>query len=70
MTRAMNARVAADFANSYEVSGNDPSEEHRMDLYNNAVGRAMASDPRLSQLSARQLADVAIRNGCLQTKPK
>ncbi|WP_152664003.1 DUF6973 domain-containing protein [Sphingomonas sp. SRS2] len=70
MTRAMSPQSAADFANSYEVSGQDPPAEHRMDLYNNAVGRAMATDPRFSKMSAQELAYLAYRNNCFQVRSK
>ena len=46
MTRALGAERATAFANRHEVSGDDRPAEHEMDLHNNAVGRAMARDPR------------------------
>lgn len=70
MTRSIGSGAAAGFANSHEVSGDDPAPEHRMDLYNNAVGRAMAQDPRFSSLSPEDLAEIAYRYGCLQITPK
>jgi len=70
MTRALGAERATAFANGHEVSGDDRPAEHEMDLHNNAVGRAMARDPRFSDLSSEEVAKIALRNGCLQTRPK
>lgn len=67
MTRAFGASRAAAFANSHEVSNPNPAGELAMDLHNNAVGRAMALDPRFRDLNAAGAAELAFRRGCLRT---
>ena len=67
MTRSMDARAAADFANSHEVSSPNPASETAMDLHNNAMGRAFGSNPAYSNLSPNDVANLALRSGCLQT---
>lgn len=69
MARSMGPERASAFANSHEVSDNGPSNERRMDLHNNAVGRLMAMDPRFFELNSEEAGDIALRSGCLITKP-
>jgi len=67
MAQSMGSGAAAAYANAHEVSGGGPATENAMDLRNNAMGRAFASDPRYKNLSPNQAADIALKSGCLQT---
>ena len=67
MTNSIGAAAATEFANAYEVSHPNVPAEHAMDLYNNAMGRAFATDPRYSNLAPDKAADLALLLNCLQT---
>ena len=67
MTQSIGIMSATEFANAHEVSNPNSAAEHAMDLYNNAMGRGFASDPRYTNLSASGAADLALLLGCLQT---
>lgn len=67
MTQSIGVRSATAFANAHEVSYPNSADEHAMDLYNNAMGRAFASDSRYSNLSPGEAADLALLLNCLQT---
>jgi RHS repeat-associated protein len=67
MTRSMGAVKAAEYTSGHEVAVTNPPAERAMDLFNNAVGRAMATADSLKNLSAEEAADLALRSGCLQT---
>lgn len=67
MTRTIGADRAAALANAHEVSAPNDAGETAMDLYNNAVGRAMAADRRFDD--SKSAATVALAAGCLQTSP-
>ncbi|WP_422347270.1 RHS repeat-associated core domain-containing protein [Stenotrophomonas sp. DR009] len=67
MTQSIGIKSATEFANAHEVSSPNSAAEHAMDLFNNAMGRAFATDPRYSDLSPSQAADLALLLNCLQT---
>ncbi|MBT2745438.1 MULTISPECIES: RHS repeat-associated core domain-containing protein [unclassified Lysobacter] len=67
MTQSIGIGSATVFANAHEVSNPNSVAEHTMDLYNNAMGRAFASDPRYSNLSPSEAANLALLLNCLQT---
>ncbi|AVO28443.1 RHS repeat-associated core domain-containing protein [Stenotrophomonas maltophilia] len=67
MTQSIGIKSATEFANAHEVSSPNSAAEHAMDLFNNAMGRAFATDPRYSNLSPSQAADLALLLNCLQT---
>lgn len=70
MAQSMGPNAASAFANSHEVSHpNDPSES-TMDLHNNAMGRAFATNPATKNLRPNDAANLALRSGCLQTAPR
>jgi RHS repeat-associated protein len=67
MGQSIGNESATVFANSHEVSNPNPSAEHAMDMFNNAVGRAFASDSRYKNLSPNAAANMALLLNCLQT---
>jgi|GEM_PF-261693 len=67
MTQSIGNESASVFANAHEVSNPNSSAEHAMDLYNNAMGRAFASDPRYANSSPSEAANLALLLNCLQT---
>jgi hypothetical protein len=66
MAKSMGAPAAQAFANAHEVSHPNATSELAMDLYNNAVGRALGANPDFAGLSPKQAADLAFRSGCLK----
>jgi hypothetical protein len=56
------------FGDAHERDG-QPDGERLMDLYNNAVGRELAADPRNKDRSDEEVIREAIKAGRLQTKP-
>ncbi len=67
MTHSIGVGSATVFANAHEVSNPNSGGEQAMDLYNNAMGRAFASDPRYANLSPSGAANLALLLNCLQT---
>ncbi len=67
MVQSIGSEAAAAFANAYEVSNPNDIGEMNMDLFNNSMGRAFASDPRYSRLTPDNAADLALLLNCLQT---
>lgn len=67
MTQSIGGESATVFANAHEVSNPNDAAEHAMDLYNNAMGRVFASDPRYQNLSPNAAANLALLLNCLQT---
>lgn len=58
---------ATALGNAHEVTAKNGASERAMDLFNNAMGRAFATDSRFAGLSPHDAAIAAIRNGCLIT---
>ncbi len=67
MTRSMGAKTAQEFTDGHEVSVPNSPSETRMDVHNNLMGRIMATDPAIRDLTVEQAAEIALSNGCLQT---
>lgn len=67
MTNSIGVEAATAFANAHEFGNPNSASEHAMDMYNNAMGRAFASDPRYSSLSPDKAANLALLLNCLQT---
>lgn len=68
MTQEFGAFDAKLFGDAHELMNPNPENEHEMDRYNNAMGRAFALDPRFSSMTPTQAADIAYQMGCLQTR--
>jgi RHS repeat-associated protein len=69
MTQEIGVGQAELFGTAHEVSAANPAAEQRMDLHNNAVGRALATNPALAGLPAALVIQVALAQGCLQGRP-
>lgn len=59
---------ARTFGDAHKRDG-QPDGERLMDLYNNAIGRELAADPRNKDRSDEEVIREAIKAGRLQTKP-
>jgi len=69
MTEELGADRAKGFGDAHErFSENEPAQA-AMDLYNNDVGRRLASDPANKGRDPRTVIQEAIRSGKLQTEP-
>jgi hypothetical protein len=66
MTRAMGAEKAKLYGDAHERSSVNRAGSRLMDLYNNNVGRRLASDPRNKDRSAEQVVLDAMKRGELQ----
>jgi RHS repeat-associated protein len=69
MTRSIGANEAQIFGDAHEVSNPDPEPERNMDLFNNAMGRAFAQDPRYANMSPEDALSRNRVNACLRTHP-
>jgi len=68
MTKEIGDGAARAFGDAHERDG-QPDGERLMDLYNNAIGRELAADPRNKDRSDEEVIREAIRAGKLQTRP-
>jgi len=68
MAKEIGAGAARGFGDAHERDG-QPDGERLMDLYNNAIGRELASDPRNKDRSDEEVIREAIKAGKLQTRP-
>jgi hypothetical protein len=70
MALVMGPDRARAFANAHEAHyPNNPANERNMDTWNNEVALAMAQDPRYRGMATVRVADIALSNGCLRTRP-
>ena len=69
MARALGVDAAKAFGDAHEISAVNPSGERIMDLYNNFVGRQMATMPAYRSLPADTAINIAIQRGFLRTQP-
>jgi hypothetical protein len=67
MARAFGAQEAQLFGNAHEISKPDPSGERYMDLYNNQVGRNLATSG--GDANATDAIQQAIKKGSLRLSP-
>lgn len=67
MAQDYGADRAARYAGAYENSNPNAAGELEMDMWNNAMGRAFARDPRYSHMTPAQAADAALAAGCLRS---
>jgi hypothetical protein len=67
MARIIGSDRALRITNSHEAEyPNNPADEQAMDTWNNAVALAMVRDPRYAGMPTAEVADIALRNGCLR----
>lgn len=70
MTKMMGEKNAKHFADGHENIPNNPKGSKEMDLFNNAVGRALAKDPKNKNKKDIDVILEALKKGQLQIKPK
>lgn len=68
MAKDIGDGAARTFGDSHERN-DQPDGERLMDLYNNAIGRQLATDPRNKDRSDEEVIREAIKAGRLQTRP-
>jgi RHS repeat-associated protein len=67
MARIIGPDRALRITNSHEAEyPNNPRDEQAMDTWNNAVALAMVRDPRYARMPTADVAEIALRNGCLR----
>lgn len=69
MARSFGPEIAKAFGDAHEISHPNNEPERMMDLYNNYIGRQLASDEANKKRSARDVVRQAIREGRLRLKP-
>ncbi len=69
MTKNFGPEVAKAFGDAHEISHPNNGPERMMDLYNNYIGRQLASDEANKKRSTRDVVRQAIQEGRLRLKP-